>query len=180
MSPKAIRAILCAATVAFGSTAAIQSATAVERSFSAYITGYSYWDNTPPGSAAISNPVIHSRAGGSGTYADPITIAVGHVVNGGRHALDYPAGTRFYIKALRKYAIVEDTCGDGGAPQNGPCHTGHRGHPWLDIYVDGAQAGRRASAACANRITAVHVIVQNPRPNYPVLAGALTETGCRF
>ena len=45
-----------------------------EKAFSAYLTGYSYWDNTPPGSAAISKPVIHRRAGGTGKYNDPITI----------------------------------------------------------------------------------------------------------
>ena len=49
-----------------------------EQSFQAYLTGYSFWDNTPPGSAAIARPVIHRRAGGSGTYGDPITIAVGY------------------------------------------------------------------------------------------------------
>ena len=46
-----------------------------EQRFTAYLTGYSYWDNTPPGSSAIARPVVHRRAGGSGTYNDPVTIA---------------------------------------------------------------------------------------------------------
>src|SRR5262249_39093747 len=45
-----------------------------ETAFTAYITGYGWPDNTPP-SANISNPVVHQSAGGTGTYADPITIA---------------------------------------------------------------------------------------------------------
>ena len=45
-----------------------------ETASSAYLTGYSYWDNTPPGSSAISKPVIHRRAGGTGKYNDPISI----------------------------------------------------------------------------------------------------------
>src|SRR5262245_24304576 len=41
----------------------------------ANITGYSYFDNTPAGSSLISHPVLHRYAGGSGSYADPITLA---------------------------------------------------------------------------------------------------------
>ena len=59
-----------------------------ERRFNIFLTGYSYWDNTPPGSAAIARPVVHRRAGGTGTYSDPITIAVGYRLEGGRSVLD--------------------------------------------------------------------------------------------
>jgi hypothetical protein len=90
----------------------------------AYTTGYDYWDNTPAGSAIISDPILHKRAGGTGTYADPITLAVGHSIIGGKDILDYPAGTKFYIPNLRRYFIVEDTCGDGPSPQTEECHIG--------------------------------------------------------
>jgi len=162
-----------------GLPAGMAASGTAERSFKAYLTGYSYWDNTPPGSADISKPVVHARAGGVGTFDDPITIAVGHAIRGGRQFLDYPPGTRFYISSLRKYAVVEDVCGDGPTPQNGPCHTGHQGLPWLDIYVDGAHVGRSAAQKCANRITAVHVLIEHPDPGYPVAAGAISESGCR-
>ena len=33
-----------------------------ETRLTAYTTGYSYWDNTPPGSADISNGVIQTKA----------------------------------------------------------------------------------------------------------------------
>lgn len=150
-----------------------------ETAFKVYLTGYSYWDNTPPGSAAISKPVIHRRAGGRGTYTDPITLAVGHSIIGRRQTLDYPAGTKFYLKNLRKYAIVEDVCGDGNRPQNGPCHTGKNGYPWIDIYVDGSKSPSRNATQCAYNITSFQTVIMNPRSDYPVVIGPLTETGCQ-
>jgi len=150
-----------------------------ESLFNIYLTGYSYWDNTPPGSAEISKPVIHRKAGGKGTYSDPITIAVGHTIIGSRQTLDYPAGTRFYLKSLRKYAIVEDVCGDGNRPQDGPCHTGRNGLPWMDIYVDGSRSASGAATQCARRITSVQSVIMNPGRDYPVVSGPLTETGCQ-
>ncbi|MGB8623482.1 MAG: hypothetical protein WCD16_11735 [Paracoccaceae bacterium] len=152
---------------------------ATNRRITAYITGYSYWDNTPPGSAAISKPVVHRKAGGAGTYDDPVTIAVGHRIEGGRQTLDYPAGTRIYLEKVRKYAIVEDVCGDGNRPQDGPCHTGYKGHPWLDLYVDGSRVDARTATACTYRITALQTIVIDPQPGYQVNPGPLSSTGCR-
>ncbi len=146
-----------------------------EARFDAYLTGYSYWDNTPPGSAAIARPVIHRRAGGTGSFNDPITIAVGHSIVGGRQTLDFPAGTRFYIGSIQKYAIVEDVCGDGPTPQSGPCHSGRNGLPWLDIYVGGQRAGSAVANECMRRITAVHSFIINPRAGYPVVAGELAN-----
>jgi len=151
-----------------------------ETSFNIYLTGYSYWDNTPPGSAEISKPVIHRKAGGKGTYSDPITIAVGHTIIGSRQTLDYKAGTRLYLPSLRKYVIVEDVCGDGRRPQDGPCHTGRNGLPWLDIYVDGSRSRSGDATQCARRITSVRRIIMNPGRDYPVVSGALTETGCQI
>lgn len=147
--------------------------------FEAYVTGYSFWDNTPPGSSAIAYPVIHRRAGGTGTFADPVTLAVGHRIDGSRRSTDYPVGTRFYIENLRKYAIVEDVCGDGNSPQDGPCHSGKEGRPWLDIYVDGANSPRQTSTNCMNQLTRFHDVIQNPGPNYPVVSGPITESGCQ-
>lgn len=151
-----------------------------ERRFTAYITGYSYWDNTPPGSAAISKPVVHHRAGGTGTYDDPVTIAVGHTIKGRRQTLDYAPGTRFYIERLRKYAIVEDVCGDGSTPQAGPCHTGYQGHPWLDIYIGGSKHNAAQTDACARRITDLQSIIIHPNPGYAVHKGEISASGCKL
>jgi len=153
-------------------------AAATSRDISIYLTGYTYWDNTPPGSAAIARPVVHQRAGGTGTWTNPITIAVGHRIENGRQTLDYPAGTRLYLPRLRKYAIVEDVCGDGAAPQNGPCHTGYQGRPWLDIWIGGRGMSAEESDACARRITAVQRAVIDPPRDLPVAVGEIASNGC--
>jgi len=146
--------------------------------FEVYLTAYSYWDNTPPQSAAIARPVLHDQAGGVGTFEDPITIAVGHQIEGGAQVLDYPPGTRFYFPRLRKYAMVEDVCGDGERPQAGPCHTGFAGLPWLDIYIGGEAANPEMAELCASRITAVQPVLMNPEAEHLVEQGAILETIC--
>lgn len=160
------------------SGADILRVSAAEQSFTAYVTGYSYWDNTPPGSAAIARPVIHRRAGGKGTYKDPVTIAVGYRLVGGRARLQFPAGTRFYLPHLRRYAIVEDICGDGPNPEITGCARGSGGRPWLDIYVDGSRVDVDKANACMNRLTGYHEVIVNPGSGYPVTAGAIAESGC--
>lgn len=137
-----------------------------EERLAAFITGYTFWDNTPPGSAAIARPVVHDEAGGTGTFDDPITVAVGRSGSGWRFA----PGTRLYIEGLRKYAVVEDLCGS--------CGKGHGGNPWLDLYVGGSDTGSRMATQCAMKITGVQDIVLHPTPGYPVAPGELAES-CR-
>jgi hypothetical protein len=147
----------------------------------AYLTGYSYFDNTPPGSAAVSNPVVHKQAGGTGSYADPITVAVGHVITGGRDILDWKAGTRFYVPNIRRYLIVEDTCGDGPTPQDGPCHTGfpRTASTWLDVWVGGEGGSRSGANSCLNQITAVWDVIVNPPATYAAVSGSIYgPVGC--
>lgn len=47
-----------------------------ERRMTVFLTGYSYWDNTPPASAIIGRPVLHEVAAGVGTYDDPVTLRI--------------------------------------------------------------------------------------------------------
>lgn len=171
--------VVVGAAVAVGSLAGSRRSGG-ERTVTAYLTGYSYWDNTPPGSAGISHPVVHEEAGGTGTYADPVTVAVGHTIIGDRDELDWPAGTRFYVPSLRRYLVVEDTCGDGPRPQDGPCHAGYpRGaSTWLDVWVGGAGAPRSRSDACMRAITQVTRVIVDPEPGHPVSAGELTGGPC--
>jgi hypothetical protein len=155
----------------------------------AYTTAYDVFDNTPPGSAEISNPVLHKKAGGTGTYADPITLAVGHTITGRKDVLDFPAGTRFYLPDLRRYAIVEDTCGDGKTPQAGPCHRlntpGNKAPSgatvWVDVWIGGTGSTVRQGEACMSKVTdgngALHTIIKNPRKDYAVTAGPVLAKG---
>jgi Ca-dependent carbohydrate-binding module xylan-binding len=135
----------------------------------AYLTGYSVEDNTPPGSRDISNPVIHEQAGGTGTYADPITLAAGHSIINGQDILDFPAGTRIYLPVLRIYGLVEDTCGDGSRPQRGPCHTGYpspsTNQYWIDVFV-----GSDPDSACMDSFSQDlgWTVIRNPDPGWLV------------
>lgn len=145
-----------------------------------FLTGYSFWDNTPAGSAIIGRPVIHDTAGGTGTYQDPITLAVGWRIWLNWHLEDFEPGTRFYIPRLRKYAVVEDLCGDGLTPQNGPCHTGWKGHIWLDIYVDGSTTDAKTADHCMAQLTGIQLVIIHPRPEYRVAPGRIVEAGCEI
>lgn len=149
-----------------------------EQRMTVFLTGYSYWDNTPPGSSIIGRPVIHEFAGGIGTYDDPVTIAVGWSIYFDRHFEDFSPGTLFYIPRLRRYAIVEDLCGDGPKPQNGPCHSGWEGKVWLDIYVDGSSQDAETANSCMRRLTGIQSVIINPRSGYRVEPGKIVESGC--
>ena len=128
----------------------------------AFLTGYTWWDNTPAGSAAIAHPVLHSRAGGVGTYADPITMAVGYTSAGP----DIPYGTRFYLRGLQRYAIVEDLCG--------ACHRPPAGATWkLDLWLDGRQLTPTEANACAYRITGYQTVLRSPPRGLPVKTGPI-------
>lgn len=178
-----------AASVVVGATLLGNAATAAasESTLKAYTTAYSYWDNTPPGSADISNPVLHNKAGGVGTFADPVTLAVGHSIISKKDVLDFPQGTKFYFPDIRKYAIVEDTCGDGKTPQNGPCHRldtpGNKApagaQVWLDIWADGKAATRAQSDKCLSKVTdgngAVHTAIKDPVNDYLVEPKPISE-----
>ena len=123
-----------------------------------FVTGYTYWDNDPPGSAEIARPQIHDRAGGVGTWKDPITVAV----RVGR----FPFGTRFYLPELKKYFIVEDLCGACSDGRNGGAYT-------LDVWVDGSDLNSGGSAACASRVTGVQPAIEDPRSDLPVASGSV-------
>lgn len=153
-----------------------------ERTVQAYVTGYTWHDNSPPGSPQVSHPVIHRVAGGTGTYADPITVAVGHSINDGADILDWAAGTRFYIEDVHRYFIVEDTCGDGPRPQNGACHTGFPrdaagASTWLDVWIDGRDATHDGATVCAEGLTGVHPVIVDPSSGYPVDDGPILHEG---
>ncbi len=58
-------------------------------------------------------PTVHNSVGGTGTFADPITVAInskdsssGSVPN----SSDYQIGEKFYIPQLHLYFVAEDSC----------------------------------------------------------------------
>ena len=143
----------------------------------AYVTGYSYYDNTPPGSADIAYPgTRHDVAAGTGSYDDPITLAVGWHRTAGPQ---WPVGSRFYLPFLRKYVIVEDQCGDEA--EDGPCYqldeAPEGATTWIDVWVGGQGESKQAADDCMGRITELHTVVYRPAKDYPVNRGDIT-TAC--
>ena len=142
----------------------VPSVHTASQTITAEITGYSYQDNTPEGSATISMPVLHKVAGGTGTFQDPITTAV----PGGASDPETPKGTKLYVGRLRRYFIVEDS----GATAEGSKH--------FDLYVDGQGFTRSDSEACMDSYTGTATVILNPPPGEPVTPGPLTGPGgCR-
>lgn len=138
-----------------------------EQAVTVWMTGYSYQDNRGGNNARICCGVVHRQAGGTGTFDDPITVAVpGHEGRG----MQTPAGVRFYAPDLRRYLIVEDS----GASASSRVH--------LDVYVGGEGLPTSASERCMNQITSSSArVIMNPRPGYPVTVGSLTgPNGCRI
>ncbi len=128
------------------------------------LTGYSYHDNSPAGSPEVCCGVLHENAGGRGTYADPITVAV----PGSGSGMDWKPGTRFYLPKLQRYVIVEDSGASSGENH-------------LDVWIDGRDGSRSATDDCMDRITGRSTAELNPPPGRPVLAGPIFSGGkCRL
>jgi hypothetical protein len=125
-----------------------------------WLTGYSWQDNTPPGSSVVGEPVLHQQAGGTGTFADPITVAVpGH-----QGAMAWQPGSRFYLPTVKRYVIVEDS-GASRAPAGTDTH--------LDMWIGGQDGTLAATNACEDSLTGRVAAELNPPNNLPVIVGPI-------
>ena len=118
------------------------------------VTFYGGLDNDPPGSAEIAHPNSrHAEAGGTGTYADPVTVA--------SDPRELPPGTLLYEPRLRLYLVMEDDCAECVAQWE----TARAGH--IDIWTARSGAGL---IACEEALTPdVPVVIEvNPPPGRPV------------
>jgi 3D (Asp-Asp-Asp) domain-containing protein len=136
------------------------------RMWSVVVTFYGAADNDPPGSTEIAHPNgRHREAGGTGTYADPLSLAADP------RAL--PVGTRVYYPPLRKYFVMEDDCAQ--------CITDWRSSrkPHIDLWTGDFQGA--ALLACENALTpdGLVAVELNPPPGRPVDARPLFNgRGC--
>lgn len=155
----------------------VPAVTGNELRFVAYNTLYASGDNTPAGSTQIDLGGHTGNAGGTGTFNDPITLAVGGSLINGKEVDDYAYGTKFYIPAFRKYFVAADFCGDGATPQNEPCHKSEEpGKPQLDLYAGNASGS--AVLACEDKLTGDHLMIQNPASNYAVVTSPIFNGSC--
>jgi len=125
------------------------------RMWSVFVTFYGAADNDPPGSTEIAHPNDrHQEAGGSGTYADPLSLAA--------DPRAIPVGTRVYYPPLRKYFVMEDDCAQ--------CITDWRSsrRPHIDLWTGDFQGS--ALLACENALTpdGLVAVEVNPPPGRPV------------
>jgi 3D (Asp-Asp-Asp) domain-containing protein len=69
------------------------------------VTFYAAADNDPPGSAEIAYPNSrHTTAAGTGTYADPLSLAT--------DPREIRPGVLVYYPAVKKYFVMEDDCAE--------------------------------------------------------------------
>lgn len=93
-----------------------------------------------------------------GTFADPITLAAYKGV--------YSPGTKFYIPNVRRYFIVEDTCGNCNNVPSGAS-------AWVDLWAGGNGNDDSEVLACENAVTGKFTIIKSPDANRPVVSGPL-------
>jgi len=86
-------------TTASGSSLAPASTSSVH----AFMTLYGYVDNSPSGTD-IAHPCLHQAAGGTGTFADPITFAT--------DVDELPWCAVIYVPYMKRYFIHEDECSE--------------------------------------------------------------------
>lgn len=147
----------------------------------AYMTQYGFPDNSCANDGTdrivagdcTSIKGIDGHAGGDGSLANPITVAVGYV---GSKA-DYAPGTLFYRSDLHKYGIAGDTCAE--------CHSqlnGAKVH--IDWWAGGTAANKNTSSdpllACEDQHTLNANVIVNPPAGLPVSTGPIwsAATGC--
>ena len=126
-----------------------------------YVTMYGWPDNSPPG-PAISNPKVHKVAGGTGTYADPITFAT--------DIREFAAGTILYVPFIEKYVSMEDTCtactADWGA-----------GKHHIDIWMNSNAASTGKLTSCQDAWTRDSIAIElHPPSTRPVTTAPLFDT----
>jgi len=138
--------LLAAGTLVMAMTA-IPPATAVTQTTATrqmYITFYGWWDNTPPG-GVISYPRLHPAAGGTGTFADPITFAT--------YKGELKPGTRVYVPRIGKYFIMEDSCQGCQADWTGKGPDGGPKLYHIDLWLGGQGGNPMAAINCEGALT---------------------------
>ena len=142
------------ANVAGASTASPAAA----KNINTFVTLYGWVDNSPPGNG-ISGGRIHSHAGGTGTFADPVTYATS--------VKEQPYGTKIYIPYMKKYFIHEDECVECD-------HDWNNGHKFrTDLWAGGDKNSlknpeKNALLNCEDSLTRHATIIVNPAAGLPV------------
>ncbi|MEU3462545.1 discoidin domain-containing protein [Streptomyces sp. NPDC006733] len=150
MSRRALVALLATACLALITAfaglvnAAPSSAAPAATTQQTFLTFYGWYDNTPPG-GDISYPQIHDTAGGTGSYADPITFA--------SSTAELPAGTKVWVERVRKYFIMEDSCQECEADWSEQGPNGGPGLRHIDLWLGGKGGNAMNAIDCEDALT---------------------------
>jgi hypothetical protein len=139
-------------------------AAAAPKQVNVYATYYGWYDNTPPGCATAYS----GCAGGTGTYAHPITFA--------SDKKEFPVGTIVYYPTVEKYFVMGDECQEctadwkGKGPDGGP-HLYH-----VDLWIGGKGGNAFDVINCEDALTQgmpngdplLTPFILNPPSNEPV------------
>jgi len=113
-------------------------------------------------SATIAYPVLHKQAGGTGTYADPITFA--------STTKAFAPGAIVYVNYLQKYFIMEDDCGP-------TCANAYPRQTIVVLWINGRGVNPNAATNCEYSLdqTSAAVVI-NPPGNYIVSSAPLLSS----
>jgi hypothetical protein len=122
------------------------------------VTFYGWPDN---GGADIAFPKVHAKAGGAGTYADPITFAT--------DPDEWPPGTILYLPFLKRYIVMEDSCAS--------CTTDWAARKYhLHVWVNSDDRVPMQVTACEMSLMRASVDVEvNPPADRPVATTPLFD-----
>ncbi len=154
----AVAALATTTTVWAATSADASTKPAASKTITSYVTLYGWVDNSPPGNG-ISGGTIHSHAGGTGTYKDPVTFAT--------DTKELPYGTIVYYPYLKKYFIHEDECTECDRDWN-------NGKKWrIDLWAGGdknstKEPEKSALLNCEDALTRHGSVIINPPSNEPV------------
>jgi len=132
------------------------------------VTFYGWDDNSPPGDSiaygkSAGYPTLHDAAGGTGTYADPLTMATDKA--------ELAPGTIVYVPFVRKYAVMEDDC----AQCDSDWSNSQAWHIDLWMNSDGTE-DRSALDACEGQWTRNATTVEiGPPPGRPFATAPLFD-----
>lgn len=117
------------------------AAPAASSTVEVYATYYGWYDNTPPGCATAYS----GCAGGTGTYADPITFASDRA--------EFPVGTVLYYPLVRKYFRMGDDCQECGRDWRGHGPNGGPHFHHVDLWIGGQGGNERRAIDCEDALT---------------------------
>ena len=119
------------------------------------VTFYAAADNDPAGSTDIAYANSrHAAAGGTGTFADPLSLA--------SDPRELRPGTVVYYPPIQKYFVMEDDCA--------PCIHEWAAHrtPHVDLWMSATTDRRVQACEAALSPDNPDTIVVNPPPGLPV------------